>query len=73
MNGWGGRRPNQTGRRKGTVNLGLYASLVEAGIMDEARKENFEDDNSDLLGHPFIVRRLLISACIVVATAGCFW
>ena len=37
---------------KGHASLGLYASLVEAGIMDEAQKETFEDDNSALLGHP---------------------
>ncbi len=43
---------------KGHASLGLYASLVEAGIMDEKLKETFEDDNSDLLGHPVRNRAL---------------
>jgi len=43
---------------KGHASLGLYASLVEAGIMDEGLKETFEDDNSDLLGHPVRNRAL---------------
>ena len=37
---------------KGHASLGLYSALMEAGIMDEALKETFEDDNSHLLGHP---------------------
>lgn len=37
---------------KGHASLGLYSALIEAGVMDESRKETFEDDFSDLLGHP---------------------
>lgn len=37
---------------KGHASLGLYAALIEAGLMDESMKDTFEDDHSDLLGHP---------------------
>ncbi len=37
---------------KGHASLGLYSALIEAGLMDESLKETFEDDHSDLLGHP---------------------
>ena len=37
---------------KGHASLGLYSALIEAGIMDESLKETFEDDYSELLGHP---------------------
>ncbi|SDP35741.1 transketolase [Selenomonas ruminantium] len=37
---------------KGHASLGLYSALMEAGIMDEALKDTFEDDDSSLLGHP---------------------
>lgn len=37
---------------KGHASLGLYSALIEAGLMDESLKETFEDDYSDLLGHP---------------------
>lgn len=37
---------------KGHASLGLYAALIEAGLMDESMKDTFEDDYSDLLGHP---------------------
>ena len=43
---------------KGHASLGLYASLVEAGFMDESLKETFEDDFSELLGHPVKNRKL---------------
>ena len=43
---------------KGHASLGLYAALVEAGFMEEALKETFEDDFSDLLGHPVQNRKL---------------
>lgn len=43
---------------KGHASLGLYAALVEAGLMEEALKETFEDDFSDLLGHPVQNRKL---------------
>lgn len=37
---------------KGHGCLGLYAALMEAGLMDEALADTFEDDGSLLLGHP---------------------
>lgn len=37
---------------KGHASLGLYAALIEAGIMSEELKDTFEDDHSLLLGHP---------------------
>ena len=37
---------------KGHASLGLYAALIEAGLMPADRKETFEDDFSELLGHP---------------------
>lgn len=37
---------------KGHSSLGLYAALIEAGIMPEDLKNTFEDDGSLLLGHP---------------------
>lgn len=37
---------------KGHASLGLYSALIEAGLMDEGLKDTFEDDHSDLLGHP---------------------
>lgn len=37
---------------KGHASLGLYAALIEAGFMPEELKNTFEDDYSDLLGHP---------------------
>lgn len=37
---------------KGHSSLGLYSALIEAGLMDESLKDTFEDDYSDLLGHP---------------------
>ena len=43
---------------KGHASLGLYSALMEAGIMDEALKETFEDDESALLGHPVQNRKL---------------
>lgn len=43
---------------KGHASLGLYATLIEAGIMDESLKDTFEDDDSDLLGHPVQNRSL---------------
>lgn len=43
---------------KGHASLALYAALIEAGLMEEARKETFEDDFSDLLGHPVRNRKL---------------
>ena len=43
---------------KGHASLGLYSALMEAGIMDEALKETFEDDDSYLLGHPVQNRNL---------------
>ncbi len=43
---------------KGHSSLGLYSALVEAGIMDESLKDTFEDDYSDLLGHPVQNRKL---------------
>lgn len=43
---------------KGHASLGLYSALIEAGIMDERLKETFEDDYSDLLGHPVRNRNL---------------
>ncbi len=43
---------------KGHASLGLYAALIEAGIMDESYKDTFEDDYSELLGHPVRNRKL---------------
>lgn len=43
---------------KGHASLGLYSALIESGLMDESRKETFEDDFSDLLGHPVKNRSL---------------
>ena len=43
---------------KGHASLGLYGALVEAGLMDSALKETFEDDESVLLGHPVKNRSL---------------
>lgn len=43
---------------KGHASLGLYSALMEAGIMDEALKDTFEDDGSNLLGHPVQNREL---------------
>lgn len=43
---------------KGHSSLGLYSALVEAGIMDESLKDTFEDDYSDLLGHPVQNRKI---------------
>lgn len=37
---------------KGHSSLALYASLIECGFIDENMKNTFEDDYSDLLGHP---------------------
>lgn len=37
---------------KGHASLGLYAALIEAGLMDVDLKDTFEDDDSALLGHP---------------------
>lgn len=37
---------------KGHASLGLYSALIEAELMPESLKETFEDDYSDLLGHP---------------------
>ncbi len=43
---------------KGHASLALYASLMEAGIMPEGKKDTFEDDFSELLGHPVQNREL---------------
>lgn len=43
---------------KGHASLGLYSSLVEAGLMDASLMDTFEDDYSDLLGHPVKNRNL---------------
>lgn len=43
---------------KGHASLGLYSSLVEAGLMDASLMDTFEDDYSDLLGHPVKNRKL---------------
>lgn len=43
---------------KGHGCLGYYAALMEAGLMPEALKDTFEDDDSLLLGHPAMNRRL---------------
>ena len=37
---------------KGHASLGLYSALIETGLMNESLKDTFEDDFSDLLGHP---------------------
>ena len=37
---------------KGHASLGLYSALIESGLMNESLKDTFEDDNSNLLGHP---------------------
>ena len=37
---------------KGHASLGLYSALIESGLMSESLKDTFEDDFSDLLGHP---------------------
>lgn len=43
---------------KGHASLGLYSALIEAGLMDECLKDTFEDDFSDLLGHPVRNRKI---------------
>ena len=43
---------------KGHASLGLYSALMEVGLMDEKLKETFEDDDSQLLGHPVQNREL---------------
>ncbi len=43
---------------KGHASLGLYSALVEAGLMSDSLKDTFEDDYSDLLGHPVKNRKL---------------
>ena len=43
---------------KGHASLGLYSALIEAGLMPESLKDTFEDDHSDLLGHPVRNREL---------------
>lgn len=43
---------------KGHSSLGLYSALIEAEIMPREKMETFEDDYSDLLGHPVQNRSL---------------
>ena len=43
---------------KGHASLGLYSALIEAGLMSEELKDTFEDDYSNLLGHPVRNREL---------------
>lgn len=43
---------------KGHASLGLYAALIEAGLMEESLKYTFEDDDSMLLGHPVCNKKI---------------
>ncbi len=43
---------------KGHASLGLYSALIESGLMDASLMNTFEDDYSDLLGHPVKNRKM---------------